>query len=135
MDAAEDDEATRHASQRLAEALRTDIDAGRYRPGDRLPSYRALAREHDIAVNTAQAAMRLLAADGRVTVRKSAGAFVAERSDDGKQVASVTISRDELAVLHRQVERARRALAEVDRALADLSDRATRPVGSSDSTP
>jgi DNA-binding transcriptional regulator YhcF (GntR family) len=125
----------RHASRRVAEALREQIDAGRYKPGDQLPSYRALASEHDIAVNTAQAAVRRLVLDGRVTVRPSAGAYVVDDAG-GAEPTSVTVSRRELDALHKQVERARSVLTEVDRALTDLADRAGgQPVDPSDSAP
>lgn len=120
MGATEPDE--RHASRRVADVLRAEIDAGRYKPGDQLPSYRALATKYDVAVNTAQSAVRLLVADGRVTVRQSAGSYVAEPGDDDEP-ATVTVDRRELADLQRQVQRARRALAEIDRTLNELSDR------------
>jgi DNA-binding GntR family transcriptional regulator len=115
-----DDVEPRHASQRVAELLARDIDAGRYAPGEQMPSYRQLAAEHDIAINTAQAAVRHLATTGRVVVRPSSGAFVA----DGPPVeASAVSDRAELAALREQVRRARGTLADVERTLSDLIDR------------
>jgi DNA-binding GntR family transcriptional regulator len=115
-----DDVEPRHASQRVAELLAREIDAGRYAPGEQMPSYRQLAAEHDIAINTAQAAVRHLAATGRVVVRPSSGAFVA----DGPPAAVTAVSdRAELAALREQVRRARGTLADVERTLSDLIDR------------
>lgn len=133
MGAAEADE--RHASRRVADVLRAEIDAGRYQPGDQLPSYRALATKYDVAVNTAQSAVRLLVADGRVTVRQSAGTYVTEPGDD--EPTAMAVDRRELAGLQRQVQRARRALAEIDRTLNVLSDRRAvpRPGDPTDSAP
>jgi DNA-binding GntR family transcriptional regulator len=107
-------------SQRVAELLARAIDAGRYAPGEKMPPYRQLAAEHGIAVNTAQAAVRHLAATGRVVIRPSSGVFVA----DGPPTNAVaTTDRVELAVLREQVRRARGTLADVERTLTDLIDR------------
>ncbi|MGQ0576513.1 MAG: GntR family transcriptional regulator [Pseudonocardia sp.] len=134
MGAAEPDE--RPASRRVADVLRAEIDAGRYRPGDQLPSYRALATTYDVAVNTAQSAVRLLMADGRVTVRQSAGTYVAEPGRDDESTI-VAVERRELADLQRQVQRARRALAEIDRTVNELSGRraGVQPEDLSESAP
>jgi GntR family transcriptional regulator len=50
--------------------------SGRYAPGDRLPSERALAAEYGTARNTAREAIDLLQRDGLVTVEHGRGAFV-----------------------------------------------------------
>ncbi len=127
-----DDAEPRHASQRVAELLARDIDAGTYGPGQRLPSYRQIATDHDIAVNTAQAAVRLLAASGRAVVRPSSGAFVA---DEPPNDASRTPAADrlELAALRDQVRRARSTLADVERTLGEMLDRPAAPAPDLDS--
>ena len=60
----------------LAARLEADIRAGRLPPGARLPTHRALAIEHDVAVNTATRAMRLLAARGLAVGEIGRGSFV-----------------------------------------------------------
>lgn len=61
----------------LAALLKGEIEAGiKYPPGAALPSYRKLASDHDIAVNTAQAAVQILAAEGLVEIRAASGAYV-----------------------------------------------------------
>jgi GntR family transcriptional regulator len=60
----------------MADALRQDIASGRYAPGDRLPSERALAADYGTARNTAREAIDLLQRDGLVTVEHGRGAFV-----------------------------------------------------------
>ena len=72
------------ASRQLADTLRAQIADGAYPPGSKLPSYRQLRDSHHVALNTAQAAIRMLAADGLVEIRPASGAFVRERSDNGK---------------------------------------------------
>ena len=48
----------------LAELLGTRIEQGLYRPGDRLPSVRALSQEHGVSLSTVQQAYRQLEDDG-----------------------------------------------------------------------
>lgn len=60
----------------LADSLAHQIAEGAYKPGDRLPSLRALALLHDCAKNTAVAALELLVARGLAEPRRGAGFFV-----------------------------------------------------------
>jgi GntR family transcriptional regulator len=64
----------------LAAILRDGIDRGKYAPGRKLPSEPALVREYGIARETARKAIRVLAAEGLVTVVQGRGVFVTERS-------------------------------------------------------
>lgn len=52
--------------ERVARAIRTDIEAGRLRHGQVLPSTRELATEWRTSVHTISEAMRLLVEDGKV---------------------------------------------------------------------
>lgn len=63
-------------SRRLAALLREGIRTGRYTPGERLPTERALAVEHGIARNTAAAAIRILVGEGLVDTQRGSGAYV-----------------------------------------------------------
>jgi DNA-binding FadR family transcriptional regulator len=73
----------RFASRRLANALRAGIISGARAPGSRMPSYRQLRDVHGIALNTAQAAIRLLAVEGLVEIRPARGAYVRDSSHEG----------------------------------------------------
>jgi len=64
--------------QRIAGALRRDIAAGRYAPGDRLPGENDLMAEHGVARMTARQALAVLQAEGLAEARKGAGVFVRE---------------------------------------------------------
>lgn len=59
---------------RVAALLREE--AGRLRPGDRLPSSRELTRRHGVSPVTVSRALATLAAEGRVVTRPGSGAFV-----------------------------------------------------------
>lgn len=62
----------------LAELLGSRIEQGLYRPGQRLPSVRALSVEHGVSLSTVQQAYRLLEDNGLVSPRPKSGYFVAE---------------------------------------------------------
>lgn len=64
----------------IADALRAAIDAGEYRPGDRLPGENPLAAEYGVAAMTARQALNALKNEGLVESRKGAGFFVRTRS-------------------------------------------------------
>lgn len=59
---------------KLTENLRT----GKWLPGQRLPSLRNLAAEHQVAINTAAAAVRMLQENKYVYIRRNSGAYVNE---------------------------------------------------------
>ena len=60
----------------LAELLGTRIEQGFYRPGDRLPSVRALSMEHGVSLSTVQQAYRLLEDNGLAMPKPKSGYFV-----------------------------------------------------------
>lgn len=60
----------------LAELLSARIEQGFYRPGDRLPSVRALSTEHGVSLSTVQQAYRQLEDNGLAAPRPKSGYFV-----------------------------------------------------------
>ncbi|WP_081951559.1 PLP-dependent aminotransferase family protein [Pseudomonas cremoricolorata] len=62
----------------LADLLGARIEQGLYRPGQRLPSVRALSVEHGVSLSTVQQAYRLLEDNGLVSPRPKSGYFVSE---------------------------------------------------------
>jgi len=65
--------------QAIADALRERLEAGEWLPGEQLPSASQLAEQYDVSRTTAARAVRVLADEGRVTVVRNWGAFVAEK--------------------------------------------------------
>ncbi|MDH6578750.1 GntR family transcriptional regulator/MocR family aminotransferase [Kitasatospora sp. MAP5-34] len=63
----------------LEDALRTAARDGRFAPGTRLPSSRALSGDLGLARNTVAEAYAQLAAEGWLTARQGSGTVVAER--------------------------------------------------------
>ncbi|MNF59484.1 putative HTH-type transcriptional regulator YjiR [compost metagenome] len=64
---------------KLAETLGERIEQGYYRPGDRLPSVRALSLEHGVSLSTVQQAYRILEDSGLAEPRPKSGYFVPPR--------------------------------------------------------
>ncbi|MFG2979194.1 GntR family transcriptional regulator [Streptomyces sp. NPDC048331] len=62
--------------QRIADALRTAIQAGEYGPGDRLPGENDLMATYEVARMTARQALGVLQNEGLTEARKGAGVFV-----------------------------------------------------------
>jgi len=66
----------------IAAAVQADIGAGRYRPGDRLPTEAALATRFGVNRHTVRHALADLVALGLVHTRRGSGAFVTARPTD-----------------------------------------------------
>jgi DNA-binding transcriptional regulator YhcF (GntR family) len=64
----------------LVAQLELQILGGRLKPGQRLPSVRALARRLDLHANTVSAAYQDLKGSGHVELRRGAGVFVTRRA-------------------------------------------------------
>jgi DNA-binding FadR family transcriptional regulator len=68
----------RSLASKISAALRQDLVAGVFRPGDRLPSESALTREYSVSRTVVREAIAILRADGLVEARKGAGVFALE---------------------------------------------------------
>lgn len=110
-----DDE--RLPSRRVARLLRAEIEQGARPPGSKLPSYRELADEHDVATNTAAAAVQLLAREGLVTIRAASGAYVRSPGEEEPDIHG------ELTKIRDQLHRSRSELDGAEKALANLLSR------------
>lgn len=66
----------------IAATLTTEIAAGHYRPGDKLPTEAALAARFGVNRHTVRHALSALAERGLVHSRRGAGVFVAQRPTD-----------------------------------------------------
>jgi len=64
--------------KRVADAVREEITSGKLRPGARLMSEIALARNLDISRPTLREAMRILVREGLLDIKHGVGAFVAD---------------------------------------------------------
>jgi DNA-binding transcriptional regulator YhcF (GntR family) len=69
--------------QRIAQSLRKRIESGQLRPGDRVPSTRAIARRWGVALATAAHALNTLTAEGLLRSVPRAGTLVADAPPKG----------------------------------------------------
>jgi DNA-binding transcriptional regulator YhcF (GntR family) len=104
-----------YTSRQLAETLRAEIEGGTYPPGGKIPSYRQLRDAHHVALNTAQAAIRILAAEGLVEIRAAQGAYVRGDSNGARPTV-----RAELAELQAVLRRGRKDLVEAEKKVGEL---------------
>ena len=78
----------------IADGIRQAVAAGLYRPGESLPSLRALALDVQVNPNTVQRAYDELARDGLIYARRGKGMFVAEQGKlDARTRAMQTVRR------------------------------------------
>ena len=86
--------------QQLHDQVAADILAGRLRPGDRLPTIRALAEESGVNMMTISKAYHLLKQEGYIRTDRSRGAVVAgERAEAAPPPETVAALRGCLAAL------------------------------------
>lgn len=62
---------------RLAEAIRSDIEAGRWCPGDQIPTEQELGQRHGVSRTTVRLAVGLLVSSGLLRRAQGRGTFVA----------------------------------------------------------
>lgn len=67
--------------EEVAEELRHQIGAAKFKPGDRLPSYRALRQQHGVTQATVDRVYGLLENEGLITRSERSGIFVARRGE------------------------------------------------------
>ena len=69
----------------IADGIREAVAAGIYRPGEALPSLRALSLEIHVNPNTVQRAYDELAREGLIYAQRGRGLFVAEQGKSSAQ--------------------------------------------------
>lgn len=70
------------AYSRLYDELISRLNAGHWKPGDQLPTERALAAEHSVSIGTVRKAMDMLAQGGFCSKVQGKGTFVCEYAED-----------------------------------------------------
>lgn len=80
----------------IAEGIRSAVAAGVYRPGEALPSLRALAIDVQVNPNTVQRAYDELEREGLVHSRRGKGIFVAQQGVASAQSRAIEVVRKAL---------------------------------------
>lgn len=91
-----DPDSPRPLFEQIAASVRSDVLAGRLRPGDRLPAAREVADAVDVNVHTALRAYQELRDEGLVELRRGRGAVISAAA------APLAELSDEIAALVRR---------------------------------
>lgn len=105
----------------IAAQLRADITSGKYKIGEKLPSYRQLATMFGAAPNTVGEAVRLLAGEGLVAVKPNSRASVRSPSDETPSSEErLALTRNELADVQSELRQVRTQLNALDQRVSSL---------------
>ncbi len=104
MKLAIDSKGTTLAFQQVVDQIHFKISAGELPPGTKLPSIRALATAHKLAVNTVAKALRQLEFRGLIKVQNRSGYAVAHKDDSSGRYQARGVSPDKTEV-HKVVDK------------------------------
>jgi DNA-binding transcriptional regulator YhcF (GntR family) len=104
MDLSVDRQSEQSVTAQLMARLRTAIEQGELRPGDRLPSLRRVATAAEVNVNTVRAVYARLEAVGVVSTEQGRGTFVTKPAAGGERGARRELL-DDIARLEAEVVR------------------------------
>ena len=107
--------------QQAAAAIAALIQRGDYRPGQRIPSERELAEEHNVSRPTIREALIALEVTGLIRSRHGSGIFVVDSPPAGALSLSLDIGAFELTEARRLFEGETAALAALSITDADLA--------------
>jgi GntR family transcriptional regulator len=88
--------------QQIVDGLKREISEGRLKPGDALPSFRALAEELLVSLITVKRAYEELERDGIIYRRQGLGTFVAEQGGDRSRSAKLAAAEELLRQAFRE---------------------------------
>ncbi len=114
-------------SDRIVEAIRDDVEAGRVRPGDRLPTEAALSTAFNVSRTVIREAISRLQTEGMVISRRGSGVYVAQAGDAprtfrmGPASAEEMVNLREIFELRIGVESEAAALAAARRNRSDVT--------------
>lgn len=111
--------------RQVADDLRQQITSGSYRPGERLPSGRVLARKYGIAPMTVSSALNLLRDEGLIASWQGRGVYVIE---PGRRAAAHPPGPERLTQVEADLEDLRRQVAVLRGQVTDLYARAGAPL-------
>lgn len=84
--------------QQIIDQIHFQINTGELKPGEKLPSIRTLATDHDLATNTVAKALRQLEFRGLITAQDRSGYLVAGAADNASRYQARGVSSDKTEV-------------------------------------
>lgn len=73
-------------SEEICHSLRSQIESGKYRPGDQIPTEFDLVHQYDVSRSTVRQAIAVLEEEGYLSRRRRAGTFVRELRQNGQPI-------------------------------------------------
>lgn len=111
----------RPAYLRVADEIRGQIEQGAFSPGDQLPTHRALATRHKVAIETVKRALGIIRTEGLIVSRQGKGSYVSHGTiGESNTEPNATDLADQLARLGREMDIVKRRLTKLE---ADASTR------------
>ncbi|GAA0614336.1 hypothetical protein GCM10010174_34990 [Kutzneria viridogrisea] len=104
-----------HPFRVLADTIAAKVQRGELKPGDQIPSVRALAKEYGVTTATAQKAVKQLTDDGYVTTVQGLGIFVADAAPEVTTDQPVSLSD-----VMRELDRLQEAVTALDQRVQRL---------------
>jgi len=92
----------------IADDLRGQIEAGKYGPGDRLPSNRLMSEQYGVAAETLRQALDVMRGEGLIATQSTRGTFVLRKdrvrvSDGGPSAERLEQLESEMAALRKEL--------------------------------
>jgi GntR family transcriptional regulator, phosphonate transport system regulatory protein len=112
----------------IAAAVKSEIDAGHYRPGDKLPTEAALAARFGVNRHTIRRALASLAEEGTVHPRRGAGVFITARPTEYPIGRRVRFRQNVIAA----GQTPQRRITRIETRLADAEEARALQLGSGD---
>lgn len=97
----------------VSEDLRSDIRAGRFKAGDKLPTHAAVADEYGVSVGTVKRAFTELQSGGLIVTRQGQGSYVCD-----VDVEALTANGADPMELRQHIESLERRVADIERRLS-----------------
>lgn len=116
--------------QQAADLIRREIESGKIKPGEQVPSYRELQERFGIANMTARSALRVLREEGLIYTVQGRGSYVSDgtvgkrgkgaSASEPAPAPGSAVSADELRALREQLRAMSVDLQDIKREVAEL---------------
>ena len=106
----------------VAADLRGQIEAGKLKPGQRLPAGREMARRYGVALMTVQNAIRVLREQGFVASQQGRGVFIRERPAEDQPPSADTGHTADFETVMRQIEAVHEEVRRLGERMAELEE-------------
>lgn len=112
----------RPSYRQVADQLRAEIESGRLSAGDQLPTHKALAERHGVAVETVKRALNDLRAAGLISSRQGKGSYVRAQPATADRTVEPWALAEAVGHLQRELEAVKKRLAALESRTGDAPE-------------